>query len=162
MWTWVLKGVFQNLWVLGNYRKTKMRKKVKNKYLYLIVDRLMQWCLINCAQILAAQGHALCWNVMAADELHNNGPQDLIMVSQWIKMAIDKMQLCLLSIAYAWPYHNTTMGQCSQCWHQQTARPHDAIHTLCHVQLKLQIIHISSMPVAIEGEHLPTEVGYDV
>ena len=46
--------------------------------------------------------------VMAADEWHNNGLQDLVTVSLCIQIAIDKMQLCLLSI----PYHNptTTMG----------------------------------------------------
>jgi flavoprotein len=39
--------------------------------------------------------------------------------------------LCLLSVAYACPYHNptVTMVHCSQCWHQQTARPHDSIHS---------------------------------
>ena len=43
---------------------------------------------------------------------HNNGPQDLVTVSLCIQIAIDKMQLCLLSVAYAFPYHNptTTIG----------------------------------------------------
>jgi hypothetical protein len=45
---------------------------------------------------------------MSADEWHNNGPQDLITVSLSIQIAIDKMQLCLLPVAYACPYHNTT------------------------------------------------------
>jgi hypothetical protein len=46
--------------------------------------------------------------VMVADEWHDNGLQDLITVSLCIQIAIDKMQLCSLSI----PYHNptTTMG----------------------------------------------------
>ena len=39
--------------------------------------------------------------VMAVDEWHDNGPQDLVTVSLCIQIAIDKMQLCSLSIAYA-------------------------------------------------------------
>ena len=46
--------------------------------------------------------------VMAADEWHDNGPQDLITVSLSIQIAIDKMQLCSLSVAYTSPYHNPT------------------------------------------------------
>ena len=44
-------------------------------------------------------------------------PQDLVTVSLCIQIAIDKMQLCLLS-AYACLYHNptATMGQHSQWW----------------------------------------------
>ena len=38
--------------------------------------------------------------MMLADEC-----QDLVMVSLYIQIAIDKMQLCSLSIAYAFPYH---------------------------------------------------------
>ncbi len=50
--------------------------------------------------------------VMVMDELHNNGPQYLVMVSLCIQNAIDKMHLCSLSITYACPYHypTTTMG----------------------------------------------------
>ena len=59
--------------------------------------------------------------VMAVDEWHDNGPQDLVTVSLCIQIAIDKMQLCMLSIANVF----------------------------------------SSMPVAIKGEHLPSESGYD-
>ena len=47
-------------------------------------------------------------DVMVADEWHNNGPQGLITVSLCIEIAIDKMQLCSLSIAYASPYHKPT------------------------------------------------------
>ena len=64
-----------------------------------------------CVQILAPWGCALsCWNMMwlAADEWHDNGPQDLIKVSLCIQIAIDKMQLCSLYVAYACPYHNPT------------------------------------------------------
>ena len=44
--------------------------------------------------------------------MHDNGPQDLATVSLCIQIAIDKMQLCSLSVAYASPHHNptTTMG----------------------------------------------------
>ena len=54
--------------------------------------------------------------VMEADEWHDNGTQDLVMVSLCIQIAIDKMQSCSLSVAYACPYHNliATMGHCSQ------------------------------------------------
>jgi hypothetical protein len=50
--------------------------------------------------------------VMAADARHENGPQDLIMVSLCIQIAINKMQLYSLSVAYTCPYQNptTTMG----------------------------------------------------
>ena len=34
--------------------------------------------------------------VMAADEWHDNGPQELVTVSLCIQIAIDKMQLCSL------------------------------------------------------------------
>ena len=46
--------------------------------------------------------------VMAADEWHDNGPQDLAMVSLCIQMTFYKMQLYSLSVAYACPYHNPT------------------------------------------------------
>ena len=48
--------------------------------------------------------------VMVADEWHDNGPQDFGTVSLCIQIDIDKMQLCLLSIAYVCAYHNPTMG----------------------------------------------------
>ena len=49
---------------------------------------------------------------MKLDECHDNGPQDLVMVSLYSQIAIDKMKLCSLSVAYACPYHNptTTVG----------------------------------------------------
>ena len=46
--------------------------------------------------------------VMEADEWHDNGPQDLIMVSLCIHITFYKMQLCSLSVAYACPYHSPT------------------------------------------------------
>jgi hypothetical protein len=44
---------------------------------------------------------------------HQNGPQDLITVSLCTQIAIDKIQLRSLSLAYACPYYNptTTIGQ---------------------------------------------------
>jgi hypothetical protein len=50
--------------------------------------------------------------VMAGDDRRDNEPQDLVTLSLCIQIAIDKMQLCLLSTAYACPYHNpiTTMA----------------------------------------------------
>jgi hypothetical protein len=49
---------------------------------------------------------------MAVDDWHDNRPQDLITISLCIQIAIDKMQLCSLSVDYACPYLNptTTMG----------------------------------------------------
>jgi hypothetical protein len=43
-------------------------------------------------------------------EWHSNGPQDLVMVSLCIQIAIDKMQLCSLSVTSACLYHTPTMG----------------------------------------------------
>ena len=45
---------------------------------------------------------------IVVDEWHDNGPQDLVTVSLCIQIAIDKMKFCLLSVAYACPYHNPT------------------------------------------------------
>ena len=46
--------------------------------------------------------------MIAVDEWHNNGPQDLVTVSLCIQIAINKMQLCSLSVVYVCPYHNPT------------------------------------------------------
>jgi hypothetical protein len=46
--------------------------------------------------------------VKAADEWHTNGPQDLVTISLCIQIAIDKMLLCLLTVDYAFQYHNHT------------------------------------------------------
>jgi hypothetical protein len=46
--------------------------------------------------------------VMAADEWHYNGPPDLATVALCIQLAIDKKQLCSLSVAYVCPHHNPT------------------------------------------------------
>ena len=46
--------------------------------------------------------------VMAADEWHDKGPQELVTIPLCFHIAINKMQLCSLSIDYACPYHNPT------------------------------------------------------
>jgi hypothetical protein len=48
--------------------------------------------------------------VMVADKWHDNGSQVLVTLTQYIQIAIDKMYWCLLSVAYACPYHNPTIG----------------------------------------------------
>ena len=69
--------------------------------------------------------------VMVADEWH----VDFITVSLCIQIALDKIQLCSLSVPYFCPYHNPTgtMGHSSQRWNHQTAHPQDAIHAVCHL-----------------------------
>ena len=60
-----------------------------------------------------------------AQQWHMNETQDLFAVSLRIQIAIDKMQLCSLSVAYACPYHNPT----ATMWQgEQTDRPHNTIH----------------------------------
>ncbi len=50
--------------------------------------------------------------VMVVDELHNNGPQDLVTLSLCIQNAINKMHPCSLSITYACPYHTQRHTRC--------------------------------------------------
>jgi hypothetical protein len=72
---------------------------------------------------------------MVADELYDNGPQDLVKVSLYIQIAINKMQLCSLSIAYACPYYNptVTMG-----------------HSVHNVDISKPLVHMTPfMPSAI-------------
>ena len=57
-------------------------------------------------------------------------------VSLCIQIAIDKMQLCLLSIAYACPYHNpiATMGNSVHIVDiSKLLATHDTIHAVCHL-----------------------------
>ncbi len=85
-------------------------------------------------------------NMMAVDEWHNNGPQDLVTVSLCIQNAINKMHLCSLSITYTCPYHNltATMGHSihnvdiSKLFTDTTPYMLSAI---CPVQWKLGFIH---------------------
>jgi hypothetical protein len=52
--------------------------------------------------------HALCTDPCYIIILKHEGPQDPFTVSLCIKIAIDKIQLSSLSVAYACPYHNPT------------------------------------------------------
>jgi hypothetical protein len=47
--------------------------------------------------------------VIAADAWHDNVPQEVISVSLYIKIAINKMLFCSLSIVYSCPFHNPTI-----------------------------------------------------
>ncbi len=83
--------------------------------------------------------------VMVGDEWHNNGPQDLIMVSLCIQNGINKMHLCSLSITYACPYHNptATMGHSIHNVDISKSLTHTMPYTLsaiCPVQWKLGFI----------------------
>lgn len=62
----------------------------------------------------------------------SNGPQYLVTVFLSIHIALNIMQLCSLSAAYACAYHNptATMRHYSQSWHEQTLHPHNAFHLL--------------------------------
>ena len=53
-------------------------------------------------------GLKLKHEVMVVDEWLDNGLQDPVPVSLCIQIAIDKMQLCSLSVAYVCPYQNPT------------------------------------------------------
>ena len=63
--------------------------------------------------------------------------------------AIDKM-----SAAYAFLYHNTI-------YHNTIYHNHSApmVHCVHNVDISIALAQLK--PVAIKGEHLPTEVGYD-
>jgi hypothetical protein len=63
----------------------------------------------NCVQILAmGPCIMLKHEVMVADEWRDNGPQDLVTVFLCVQIAIVKIQLYSLSVAYACLYHNHT------------------------------------------------------
>ncbi len=85
--------------------------------------------------------------VIIVDEWHNNGPQDLVMVSRCIQNAINKMHLCSLSITYACLYHNptVTMGH--------------SIHNV-NISKEKRTPLQSARPPSIVSI-FPTQVGYD-
>jgi hypothetical protein len=64
----------------------------------------------------------------SADEWHDSGPRDLFTIWLCIQIAIDKMQLSLLSVAYACPHHNPTSTMVHS---QQTTRSHNTMHVVC-------------------------------
>jgi hypothetical protein len=81
----------------------------------------------------------LKYELMAMDEWHDNGPKDLIMVALCIKIAIEKMLLCLSSVTYACPYHNPTMGHSvhnidisKQLAHTHTHTHHTVVRPVGH------------------------------
>ncbi len=88
----------------------------------MLIGRHVRWVCWPCNNWDVFSFQELCTNlcnirmciiilqheVMVVDELHNNGPQDLITVSLCIQNAINKMHLCSLAITYACPYHNPT------------------------------------------------------
>ena len=86
-------------WV--TYLSMQAMEKLGNVPLLGIVYRFLQ----HMGLWIIMQEH----EVMAMDEWHNNGPQDLITVSLCIQITIDKMQLCSLSVACACPFHNPTV-----------------------------------------------------
>ena len=68
------------------------------------------------------------------------------------------MQLCSLSVAYAGPFHNPTN---SMVHNVDISKPlAHMMHSTVETGIHPGRAHLSSVPVAIEGEHLPTEVGY--
>jgi hypothetical protein len=63
--------------------------------------------------------------VMAADEWHENGPQDLFTVSLCIQIDIDQMQLCSLSRDHVCLYHNpltVLWFDFHCCWKKHTTK----------------------------------------
>ena len=83
--------------------------------------------------------------VMAADECHNSGPHDFITVSLSIQIAINKKQLCSLSVAYTCSYHKPSATMRHSVHNADISKllAHTTPYTLsaiCPVQLKLGFI----------------------
>jgi hypothetical protein len=76
--------------------------------------KLWNWDILSFQELYTDPCHmGLCIimlkHMMASDEWHDNGLQDLVTVSLCIQMAID-MQLCALSVAYDCPYHQNLLA----------------------------------------------------
>ena len=101
--------------------------------------------------------------VMEVDEWHDNEPQDIVTVLLCIQIAIDKMQLCLLSVASACLYHNPPPPWGTLFTLTSANRFPTQSHLPGTVKTRIPLgrAHLPGIPVAIEGEHFPTEVGYD-
>ena len=88
-------------------------------------------------------GHSIIMlkhEVMAADSLLDNGPQNLVKVTLCIQIAIDKMQLCLLCLAYAC-HTITPLQPCGTLFTTLTlANRSSTRDTIFPVQLKLGLI----------------------
>jgi hypothetical protein len=74
--------------------------------------------------------------VMAADEWHDNRHQDLATLSLCIQIAVNKMQLCLLSIAYAFTYYGPTTTKGHSVHNVDIIKPLTHTTVTCPVQLK--------------------------
>jgi hypothetical protein len=64
------------------------------------------------------------------DEWHDNGTQDRV-VSLYIQIAIDKMQLRSMSVAYACPYHKPTATMGHSVHNFDISKSHAAMHMVC-------------------------------
>ncbi len=110
---------FEEFYVSNDVRASYTRiQSIPN----MLIGRHVRWVCWPCNNWDVFSFQELCTNlcnirtciiilqheVMDVDELHNNGPQDLITLSLCIQNVINKMHLCSLAITYACPYHNPT------------------------------------------------------
>jgi hypothetical protein len=79
--------------------------------------------------------------VMTSDEWHDNGPQDLVTLSMCVHTAIDKMQLCSMSIgAKACPYHNPTATMGHSVHNVDIRKP--LSHTMPYTLFAIRPVHL--------------------
>ena len=90
---------------------------------------------------------------MVADEWYDNRPQDLVTLFLCYQIAIDKMQLCLLSIAYNCPYHNPTATMGHSVHNVDISKPLAHMSAICPVQLKPGFICEEHTSTAFSGKH---------
>ena len=91
--------------------------------------------------------------MMAEDEWHDNGPQDLITVSLFIQIAIDKIHLCSLSVAYASPYHNPTATTGYSVHNIDISKPF--VHTMPYTLSAIFLVQVKP-GIIREGHTSPT------